>query len=177
MSGVTAMGVLAGAAAVGTAYSVVQGEKAEDAQKDAMRQQQSQADAALKAQESAQAQQLSQANEALKVQQSAYAAQLAMQQEAMLSQQSQSAAMIQTIQQQATAQERAMANQLALQKQNFAQQEQQINRANQRSPDSSAILSGNQRAARGGQSGTMLTGVQGIDPNKLALGKNTLLGS
>jgi len=30
--------------------------------------------------------------------------------------------------------------------------------------------------AAGGQSGTMLTGPQGIDPQQLALGKNTLLG-
>jgi len=33
-----------------------------------------------------------------------------------------------------------------------------------------------QAAARSSQSGTMLTGPQGVDQNSLTLGKNTLLG-
>jgi hypothetical protein len=33
-----------------------------------------------------------------------------------------------------------------------------------------------QMASGSGASGTMLTGPQGIDPQQLALGKNTLLG-
>lgn len=50
------------------------------------------------------------------------------------------------------------------------------NRANQKSPDTSAILSAAAQAGKGGASGTMLTGTQGIDPAALSLGKNTLLG-
>jgi len=54
--------------------------------------------------------------------------------------------------------------------------EQSFNRANQKRPDVSAILSAASQAARGGESSTMLTGSQGISPNMLSLGKNTLLG-
>jgi hypothetical protein len=58
-----------------------------------------------------------------------------------------------------------------------AQADQDFNRANQKKPDTSAILSAAQQAGKGGQSGTMLTGAQGVDPSALTLGKNTLLGS
>lgn len=51
------------------------------------------------------------------------------------------------------------------------------NRANQKQADTSAILSAAQQAGKGGASGTMLTGPQGVDPNSLSLGKNTLLGA
>lgn len=54
--------------------------------------------------------------------------------------------------------------------------EQQINAANQKRPDTAAILAAAQQAGRAGASGTMLTGPQGVDPNALALGKSTLLG-
>lgn len=50
------------------------------------------------------------------------------------------------------------------------------NKANQKKVNSSALLSSNQLAAKGGQSGTMLTGPGGIDPSMLSLGKTTLLG-
>lgn len=112
MSGVTAMGVLAAAAVVGTGVSVyngIQQSNAQDkAQKQAQQQAQAQADAADK---------------------------------------------------QAAAADQAQ------------------NRANQKSPDASAILSAAQQSGKGGASGTMLTGPQGVDPSALALGKNTLLGS
>jgi hypothetical protein len=58
-----------------------------------------------------------------------------------------------------------------------AQADQDFNRANQKKPDTSAILSAAQQAGKGGQSGTMLTGAQGVDPSALTLGKSTLLGS
>ena len=54
--------------------------------------------------------------------------------------------------------------------------EQDLNRANQKSPDVGALLSANQQQSLSGQSGTMLTGSQGVDPNSLSLGKSTLLG-
>lgn len=54
--------------------------------------------------------------------------------------------------------------------------DQATNRANQKKPDTGAILDAATQAGKGGASGTMLTGAQGIDPSTLSLGKNTLLG-
>jgi hypothetical protein len=48
-----------------------------------------------------------------------------------------------------------------------------INQANKKAPDTSALLAS---AAKSGVGGTMLTGPQGVDPNQLALAKNSLLG-
>ena len=56
------------------------------------------------------------------------------------------------------------------------QAEQDFNKANQKKPNAGALLSANQQAGAAGSSGTMLTGPSGVDPNKLDLGKNTLLG-
>lgn len=83
----------------------------------------------------------------------------------------------------AAAQEKAMKQQqvaqteakTAAQKQATIQ-EQEINRANAKSPDSSSVLARAQQDAQSGGGGTMLTGPTGVDPNSLALGKNTLLG-
>lgn len=71
------------------------------------------------------------------------------------------------------AQQQAMANANA----QAAQADQAMNAANQKKPDTSAILSAATQAGRMGASGTMLTGPQGISPDSLNLGKNTLLGS
>lgn len=54
--------------------------------------------------------------------------------------------------------------------------DQAMNRANQKRPDTSAILSAAQQSGKSGASGTMLTGPQGVDQNMLSLGKTTLLG-
>jgi len=54
--------------------------------------------------------------------------------------------------------------------------DQANNRANAKTPDIAAMLSANQGAAKGGASGTMLTGPQGLDPTQLQLGRSTLLG-
>ncbi|CAK0775830.1 putative phage protein p22 [Gammaproteobacteria bacterium] len=54
--------------------------------------------------------------------------------------------------------------------------EQDMNRANQKKPNYNALLSAALQAGKAGQSGTMLTGPQGVDPGSLTLGKNTLLG-
>ena len=54
--------------------------------------------------------------------------------------------------------------------------DQATNRANAKVPDIASMLSENVLNAKGGQSGTMLTGPQGVDPNALLLGKKTLLG-
>jgi hypothetical protein len=54
--------------------------------------------------------------------------------------------------------------------------DQALNRANQKHPDASAILSAAGQAGRAGPSSTMLTGPAGVTPDMLNLGKNTLLG-
>lgn len=56
------------------------------------------------------------------------------------------------------------------------QMEQQMNAANKKRPNTNAMLNDAAQNARAGQSGTMLTGTQGVDPSMLTLGKNTLLG-
>lgn len=53
----------------------------------------------------------------------------------------------------------------------------QVQRGQGKTPDVGSMLAGNQQAAKGGDSGTMLTGPGGVDPATLNLGKNTLLGS
>jgi len=83
---------------------------------------------------------------------------------------SQNAAKSQAMQSQAMQQAKVIADQQA------TTQTEQINRANAKSPDSGALLAANQQSAKGGQSGTMLTGPAGIDPNTLSLGKSSLLG-
>nr|DAJ29582.1 MAG TPA: hypothetical protein [Caudoviricetes sp.]DAP70520.1 MAG TPA: hypothetical protein [Caudoviricetes sp.]DAS89391.1 MAG TPA: hypothetical protein [Caudoviricetes sp.] len=57
-----------------------------------------------------------------------------------------------------------------------AQADIDTNRANQKQTDAKSILSQQQQDAAGSGS-TMLTGVGGIDPNSLKLGKQTLLGA
>lgn len=55
------------------------------------------------------------------------------------------------------------------------QAEEATNRANRKTPDTMAILDSAKQAGMGA-SGTMLTGPGGVDPEKLKLGKTTLLG-
>lgn len=54
--------------------------------------------------------------------------------------------------------------------------DQANNRANGKKPNVAGLMSENAMAAKGGISGTMLTGPGGVDPNELKLGKSTLLG-
>jgi hypothetical protein len=70
--------------------------------------------------------------------------------------------------QEAASQQKAIADQAA----NADAQAQ--NRANQQAANASGAF--DPAAARGGQSGTLLTGARGIDPDALKLGKSTLLG-
>ena len=56
------------------------------------------------------------------------------------------------------------------------QSDQAINRANQKTPDVAAIMSGASRDAKGGGGGTMLTGPTGVDINTTSLSKTSLLG-
>jgi hypothetical protein len=73
-------------------------------------------------------------------------------------------------------QESAQTQQLTQAKEEAETSQQNINKANQRRPDTQAVMADASMGAAGGASGTMLTGPQGIDPQQLALGKNTLLG-
>lgn len=51
------------------------------------------------------------------------------------------------------------------------------NAANMKMPDTAAMMSSAMLSGKAGQSGTMLTGPQGVKKDKLGLQKNTLLGS
>jgi hypothetical protein len=51
-----------------------------------------------------------------------------------------------------------------------------MNRANQKRPDTTALLASASQAGKSGASGTMLTGPQGVDPSAMSLGRGTLLG-
>ena len=52
----------------------------------------------------------------------------------------------------------------------------EYNKANRQTADVGAIGDESKLMSKGGAAGTMLTGNMGIDPNKLNLGKSTLLG-
>ncbi|KAI3598729.1 hypothetical protein D8I24_5675 [Cupriavidus necator H850] len=54
--------------------------------------------------------------------------------------------------------------------------DQANNRANAKTPDIAAMLTGNQNAAASGGASTMLTGPTGVSQDQLQLGRNTLLG-
>lgn len=60
--------------------------------------------------------------------------------------------------------------------QTLKQADEATNAANMKSPDTAAMLSSAMLSGRSGQSGTMLTGPQGVDKSKLNLQRNTLLG-
>lgn len=77
---------------------------------------------------------------------------------------------------QADAQKQAAEQSKAAADKQAAQADQAFNKANQKQPDTSYLLAAAQQAGKSGPSGTMLTGVSGIDPSQLALGKSALLG-
>jgi hypothetical protein len=77
---------------------------------------------------------------------------------------------------QASAQNKAQKNAQKQAQAQAVQADQEMNRANQKSPDTNALLSAAQMAGKQGGSSTLLTGAQGINPNALNLGKNSLLG-
>lgn len=77
---------------------------------------------------------------------------------------------------QAKAQKSAMAQAQANADRSATAAEQAANAANQKRPDTSAILDAATQSGRAGVSGTMLTGSAGVDKSQMALGRNTLLG-
>ena len=74
-------------------------------------------------------------------------------------------------------QERAQTQAVASAETQRQQSQQLVNRANQKKPDVSSIMQAAADSSKGGAAGTMLTGPTGVDPNSLALGKSSLLGS
>ena len=76
----------------------------------------------------------------------------------------------------ASAQKDAQAKATVAQAKNETAADQAMNKANPKKPDTAGVMSQLQQAAKGGASGTMLTGPQGVDPALLSLGKSTLLG-
>lgn len=54
--------------------------------------------------------------------------------------------------------------------------EQEANRARRNPANAGALIDRAAQSAQAGAPGTMLTGPQGVDPNQMALGRNTLLG-
>lgn len=83
--------------------------------------------------------------------------------------------------------ERAASQQAAAQRQAKAQAEAQAekdakaadeanNRANQKDPNTNALLSASRQAGKLGGASTLLTGPTGIDTSALSLGRSTLLG-
>lgn len=71
---------------------------------------------------------------------------------------------------------RAAAESKALMDKQLKAQDEAMNRANQKRPNTRGILEQAQQAGKSGASGTMLTGPQGVDTGSLQLGKATLLG-
>lgn len=161
----------------GTVASAINGGKAIDAQKQAIEQQTIQATTAADIQAKANADQLAIAKLQAEQQAAAQAAQLKAAQDALAQQQ---AAQLQA---QALAREQAAAQaaqaQAQLEQLRKAQllQEEQINRANQKDPNTAAMTAANRRKAKGGQSSTLLTGTSGIDLSALNLGRTVLLGA
>ena len=78
---------------------------------------------------------------------------------------------------QASAQNKAQKQAKATAEQQAKVAEEATNKASQKSPDTSAILSAAEQSGKAGASSTMLTGSQGVDASSLALGRSTLLGS
>ena len=74
-------------------------------------------------------------------------------------------------------QERAQTQAVASAETQRQQSQQLVNQANRKRPDVSSIMQAAADSSKRGAAGTMLTGPTGVDPNSLALGKSSLLGS
>ena len=74
-------------------------------------------------------------------------------------------------------QEQANRDAKQMAKEQAARADIEMNRANRKKADVAAIKSKEDQSALSGPAGTMLTGNQGVNPDDLKLGGNTLLGS
>ena len=156
MSGATTAVVVG--AAIGAGTAMYMGDKQASAQKESQKQ----------AQQSALVQQ--QQQEMLAAHQAAQA-------------RDESERLIQEYQNQTTAyndQTAVMSQQLQQQTKAHSEQlslmQQEANRVSQKRPGTQSALAAVGAASRAGQSGTMLTGPQGVDPSTMSLGRATLLG-
>jgi len=161
----TAIIVAAAAATASTAYSVYSGERAGSAQREAR-----------KKQEDAQKESLDQQVETNKRQE-------AIQNKSIASQEASAAEQARIQRQALEIQDRQAADTRKAQeaesirmKQVEDTQQTVINKAASRAPDSASLISQAQQKAKGGVTGTMLTGPTGVDPASLSLGRSTLLG-
>ena len=75
------------------------------------------------------------------------------------------------------AQERAQAEAKAAAERQAAQAERDFNAANQKKPNIAALMAANAATSFYGNSGTFLTGPQGVDAASLILGRQSLLGT
>ncbi|MDZ4290745.1 MAG: hypothetical protein U1C47_02345 [Hydrogenophaga sp.] len=73
--------------------------------------------------------------------------------------------------------QRAAAESKALMDKQLKSADESMNRALSKRPNTARIQDEAAQAGKAGASGTMLTGSQGIDPSKLQLGRNSLLGA
>jgi len=72
---------------------------------------------------------------------------------------------------------KAAAESKALMDKQLKASDESMNRALSKRPNTARIQDEAAQAGKAGASGTMLTGSQGIDPSKLQLGRNSLLGA
>lgn len=72
---------------------------------------------------------------------------------------------------------KAAAESKALMDKQLKSADENMNRAIQKRPNTARVVDEAAQAGKAGASGTMLTGSQGIDPSKLQLGRNSLLGA
>ena len=86
-------------------------------------------------------------------------------------------AMINAQQQQVAVQREAQQQAVAAAERQESVSQQAMARANQKRPDTTAIVERAQQAGRGGPASTMLTGPKGIGQESMQLGRSTLLGS
>lgn len=77
---------------------------------------------------------------------------------------------------QASAQKKAASMQAKTAREQFNRDEQNFNRQNQSKVDMESLLAGESAGLMGDTGGTMITGPQGVDRNKMNLGKSSLLG-
>lgn len=160
-----AIPIIAVAAAATTAYTVYSGERAASAQRDARREQEAMQQQSLQQQQQTNQQQEVIQREAIASQQASAAEQARIQKEALALQE-----------RQAVDTRKAQEAEAIRMKQVEETQQTAINKAASRAPDSASLISQAQQKAKGGVTGTMLTGPTGVDPASLSLGKSTLLG-
>jgi hypothetical protein len=115
-------------------------------------------------------QQALQISEASRLQGEQLATQERMQAEALAAQEAQQAAALAQA-------EKSAAESKALMERNLKAADENMNRVNQKRPNTARVVDEAAQAGKFGASGTMLTGSMGVDPSSLKLGRAALLGA